>query len=316
MPFTHLLDESIKMTYALGTWAFGGTDWGGYQDDRVSMRVMEALFSFGINHIDTAYDYGNGHSERLCGQFIADKKDRVFIATKGFIGKSKEGILKSLDRSLTLLGVDTIDLYYIHWPKAKVDMRPHMEGLEQARALGKIRYIGVSNFSVEQMEQVSEVGKVDAHQLCYNILWRKAEDAIIPYCIKHGIPLLAYSPLAQGLLTGKFEKKPSFLFGDNRPQTVFYDEPFCGAIFQVIARLKAICTEHDVSLFSVAIQWVLRQRGFSDVIVGVRTLEQASEYQKAIKANIPEAMWQDVNDLSNALLKKYPPHTNIFKYYP
>ena len=117
-------------------------------------------------------------------------------------------MLAQIDQSLVRLQTDVIDLYYIHWPRQGQDLRPWMEGLEAARQQGKIRAVGVSNFSVDQMAQVATVGRIDAHQLCYNLVWRFAERAVIPYCREQQIAVTTYSSVAQGVLTGKFPRHP------------------------------------------------------------------------------------------------------------
>ena len=124
--------------------------------------------------------------------------------------------LAEVEGSLDRLGVDFVDLYYIHWPRTGWDMRPSMEGLERARAEGKIGAVGVSNFSVAEMEQVAEVGTIDAHQLGYNLIWRYAEEDVIPWCRAHGVKVVVYSTMAHGILTGKFGRDPGLREGDQR----------------------------------------------------------------------------------------------------
>src|SRR5215510_4851132 len=154
------------------------------------VATMEAALQHGITHFDTASDYGDGDSELLIGQFLRGRRDKVYLASKADTDDmSAVLMLDMVNKSLARLQTDVIDLYYIHWPRKGRDMRPLMEGLETARSQGKIKAIGVSNFSVEQMQQVAEVGRIDANQLCYNLLWRFDEAKVIPYCRANNIAI-------------------------------------------------------------------------------------------------------------------------------
>ena len=158
--------------------AQGGSWYAKDVSDADLLSTLEAAYRSGIRHFDTAAGYGNGRSETLLGRFLEGKRESVFLASKSHTDDlTAAASLAEVEGSLRRLAVEFIDLYYIHWPRAGRDMRPVMEGLEAARAQGKIGAVGVSNFSVAQMEQVSEVGRIDVHQLGYNLLWRYAEAA-------------------------------------------------------------------------------------------------------------------------------------------
>ena len=194
---------------ALGGSIFAGNDWP-YEVEQELLSTMAAALDQGMTHFDTASGYGNGRSEELIGQFLAGRRDAVFVASKSSVDAMDAALmLAEVEHSLARLRTDVIDLYYIHWPRRGNDLRPLMEGLERARAQGKIRAVGVSNFSVEQMEQVAQAGTIDAHQFCYNLLWRFAEADVLPYCREHGIAVVTYSSIAQGILTGKFPRHPA-----------------------------------------------------------------------------------------------------------
>lgn len=158
------------------------------ETERSLLAAMQTALGLGITHLDTASGYGGGRSEELIGEFLQGQREAVYLASKASINEmDAQLMLGMVEKSLQRLQTDFIDLYYIHWPRSGKDLRPLMEGLELARSQGKIGAIGVSNFSVEQMQQVAEVGTIDAHQLCYNLLWRFAERDVIPYCHQMGI---------------------------------------------------------------------------------------------------------------------------------
>jgi myo-inositol catabolism protein IolS len=187
--------------------SFYGLDHQHQQGESEILSALEAALENGITHFDTATDYGYGYSERLLGRFIAadfKRREHIFLASKANLNDiSARAINKAIEASLERLQTDVIDLYYLHWPRTGQDMRPWMQGLEAARQQGKIRAIGVSNFSVTQMQQLAKVGQIDAYQLGCNLLWRFGEKEILPYCAAQGIAVIAYSALAHGILSGK-----------------------------------------------------------------------------------------------------------------
>lgn len=221
-PLASPLDLQQKLL-GLGCWVFGAGQWQG-QAKAELMVAMAAALEHGITHFDTASGYGSGLSEEVVGQFLVGKRDQVFLASKAALDQmDARRMVEQVDKSLARLQTERIDLYYIHWPRSGKDMRPLMEGLELARQQGKIRAIGVSNFSVEQMAQVAEVGRLDACQLGYNLFWRVGEREVIPYCREQGIALITYSSIAQGILTGKFPRELQLQPGDQRSGIILFD---------------------------------------------------------------------------------------------
>ncbi len=300
---------------ALGCWVFGGDHWG-EQSDADSIDAMKTAWELGLTHWDTALGYGSGHSETLCVKFLKGKWDQVFLATKGHPGRKPESIIKSLNKSLSNLSTDYIDLYYFHWPRSDVDMRPHMELLEKEREKGTIGAIGVSNFSLEQMKQLNEVGKIDAHQLCYNLYWRAAEECLIPYCVNNDIAVVTYSSIAQGILTGKFPFRPVFKTGDFRPNTVFFQSDVWPHLFAATEKLKTITAEMNSPLQHLALQWVVQQSDITSVIVGARNGRQVNENAHALDRACPSEVMKKITDISNHVKSCLPYENNIFKYNP
>ena len=304
----------------LGCWVFGGDAWGG-QDDDDSITVMDEALAQGVNHFDTAIGYGGGRSERIVGQFIRDRdaRARICLATKGNMPKmTPEQAREQLQRSLENLGLDSVDLYYIHWPRSGKDMRPVMEQLERLRDEGLLKAIGVSNFSVEQMQHVSEVGTIDAHQLCYSLYWRYPEAEIIPYCQEQDIAVVTYSSLAQGILTGKFPKQPTFAEGDQRPKAVvWFKDDVWPTVYETTQRLKTLADEAKHPLTHLAVQWVLNQPGVTSVLVGARTPEQLRQSLAAREAKVAPAVLEQMTQLSEDVRAAIPAEAwNIFGMNP
>lgn len=304
---------------ALGTWSFGGIHWNG-QKEEDSLAALEASYIHGIRHIDTAISYGNGQSERIIKKFIRRhqmERAEIFLATKGNIGKGKSAtLINELNRSLKNLGVDYIDLYYIHWPRRSRDMRYAVETLQKEKEKGKIKALGVSNFTVEQLRGLEEVGSVDAHQFCYNLFWRQEEKEMIPYCQEHQIDLVTYSSLAQGLLTGKFGGNPSFEGDDVRPGTVFYEKEVWPAVYQGVEKLLQLAKQNDRSLTQMVIQWTLRRPWVASVLVGARNRKQAEENAGALECEVPDAVLEEMTVISDQVMCGMPQARNIFRYDP
>ncbi|MBX3010949.1 MAG: aldo/keto reductase [Caldilineaceae bacterium] len=299
--------------------ALGGTVFGD-QSDAGWLAVMQAALPNGINHFDTASGYGNGRSETLIGQYLRaepGRREAIFLASKTTPTEATvPAMVAQIEQSLARLQTDVIDLYYIHWPRQGQDLRPWMEALEQARHQGKIRAVGVSNFSVEQMAQVATVGTIDAHQLCYNLFWRFAERAIIPYCQAHGIAVITYSSVAQGVLTGKFPRQPLLAADDKRPNTVLFDAPVWPHVYAGVEKLKEIAAAAQRPLHQLAMRWVLQQPGIDTAVVGARTPAQVQDNAQALAGDIPEPLLAQMTAISDEVIPHIPDTGNQYRYYP
>lgn len=301
---------------ALGGSLFGADEYGG-EKAAALLAAMQAALARGINHFDTASDYGGGESEKLIGHFMAGKRAQVFVASKAGPDEMDAGVmLAQVERSLERLQTDSIDLYYIHWPRRGKDPRPLMEGLERARALGKIRAVGVSNFSVEQMALAAQAGRVDAHQLCYSLLWRFAEAELIPYCVEHNIAVITYSSIAQGVLTGKFPRQPQLAPGDQRARTVHFEPNVWPHVYEAVEAFKQVAARAGVPLTHLAIRWVLAQPGIHTAVVSARTSEQLHDNANALDHDIPDAVLADLTAISDSVMPRIPDVGNMYRYYP
>ena len=272
----------------MGTWQAGKRMWVGIEDAD-SIKAIRAAIDAGITTIDTAEVYGEGHSERIVAQALSDVRDQVEYATKVFANRLKyDQVIAACDRSLKNLNTDYIDLYQIHWPAGAFNSEPvpieeTMSALNHLKEQGKIRAIGVSNFSRAQLAEASQYGRIDSLQPPYSLFWRQVEKETAPYCVENHISILAYSPLAQGLLTGKFTRTQQFDPADNRAKNKLFQGDNFERAQQALDKLRPIAERHHATLAQLALAWLIAQPQ-TNAIAGARYPEQAKDNAQA--ANI------------------------------
>jgi len=290
-----------------GGWQAGRDLWVGI-DDAESIAAFQAALDAGITTFDTAEDYGAGHSERMIARALGHRRHEIVIATKvSWDHLRRDQIVAACERSLTNLGTDVIDLYQIHWPAGtfgseRVPLAESMEALVRLRDAGKIRAIGVSNFDLPQLRQACALGPVDALQPAYSLLWRHAERELLPFCRAEGIAVLAYSPLAQGLLTGKLGPDHALAEGDNRRDNLLFQPPLRARVHAVVEAMRPWAAARGITLAQLALAWVADQPGTA-AIAGARTPAQARENAAAgdvilepeLRARL-DALTQDVSE--------------------
>lgn len=272
-----------------GAWAIGGGGWAsgwGPQDDNESIAAIHKALDLGINWIDTAAVYGLGHSEEVVARALDGISDRPYIFTKcglvwderGNISNSlkRDSIRREVEASLRRLRVEVIDLYQIHWPNPDEDIEEGWSTLAELQKEGKVRYIGVSNFSVEQMQRAMRIAPISSLQPPYNLLNRSIEKEILPFCQEHNIGVIAYSPMASGLLTGKVtaEWVRNLPEDDWRKRSPEFNEPRLSRNLRLVEKLREIGSRHGKSPAEVAIAWVLRHPAVTGAIVGARRPDQ------------------------------------------
>ena len=282
-----------------GGWAAGGAAFGEVED-RESVAAIRRSIELGSTFVDTAEVYGNGHSEEIVGEALAGlPRDEVFVATKvSGSDLRRSAIKKAIDGSLRRLRLDHVDLYQMHWPDANSDVQESMQAMDELVRDGKIRYIGVSNFDVRLMEQALEVRHIDSLQPPLDMLMRDIEDEILPFCLDRGIGVVVYSPMAKGLLTGKYKSTDTFPAGDVRSQ----DPRFRGENFQrnlrIVERLVPVAARSGKTTAQLAIAWTLAQPGVTVSIVGAKRPSQVDE-------NVGAGDWaltpQDLQDIDEIL---------------
>jgi len=285
--------SGIKIsTIIMGTWQAGKDMWVGI-DDAESIRGITAAYDAGITTFDTAEVYGNGHSEKIVGKALKDVRDNVVIATKVFSNHLEyPQVMDACHRSLKNLGTDYIDLYQIHWPPGsfghkKVPLEETMGALGDLKAQGKIRAIGVSNFSGSQLEAAAAHGRIDSLQPPYSLFWRKVETDALPYCLENDVTVLAYSSMAQGLLTGKFGPDHTFAKGDHRFRNKLFQPENYGRVQGALEKLRPIAAANDITLGQLALAWLVSRPGVC-AIAGARNAEQAAQNAAAGKVRLSE----------------------------
>ena len=264
-----------------GGWQAGKSGWTNI-DDAQTIAAHQAAFDSGITTFDTAEAYGEGYSERILAQALGSKRDQIIIATKVFADHLKPAqIVEACERSLKNLGTDRIDLYQIHWPSGSfgsdiVPIAESMGALNQLKEAGKIRAIGVSNFSRVQLEEAAKYGRVDTLQPPYSLFWRQVEAETVPYCIENKISIIAYSPMAQGLLTGKFDRAHKFDDGDNRANNKLFQGETYERAQNALDMLRPLADKYGITLGQLSLAWLIAQPQTS-AIVGARNAEQATQ---------------------------------------
>lgn len=273
----------------LGTWVTGGWAWGG-SDEAESIRAIVRGLELGISFIDTAPVYGFGRSEEILGKALREwgRRETVTVATKCGLewdekqihirrNSSPERIRFEIDQSLRRLGLERIDLYQVHWPDRNTPFEATLETLLQLQAEGKIRYFGLSNFSVQQIEACLSNAPVASLQPPFNLFERAAANELLPYCRDHGLATLVYGGLCRGLLSGKFTGEERFKKGDlRRGDPKFKPDKFKQYVKAVDA-LKKIAARYHRSMAQFALRWALQQPGVTCVIAGARTPAQVED---------------------------------------
>ena len=265
----------------MGLWQAGKEMWVGI-DDKETTRAIRAAYEAGITTFDTAEAYGKGHSEQILAAATSDIRDKVIYATKVFADHLKyDQVLEACERSLKNLQTDYIDLYQIHWPSGsfgfeEVPIAETMRALNALKDQGKIRSIGVSNFSSDQLKEALQYGPIDSLQPPYSLLWRHVETDTAPFCAENNITILAYSPMAQGFLTGKFGPQHRFEPGDVRARNKLFQPEMYARVQTVLAKLHPIAKQKGVTLAQLALGWIISHAG-TCAIAGARNAGQASE---------------------------------------
>lgn len=272
-----------------GSWAVGGGGWQfgwGAQDDRDSIAAINRALDLGINWIDTAAVYGLGHSEEVVGKALEGREDKPYIFTKCSMVWNEKGeishslkpgsIRREVENSLRRLKVDVIDLYQIHWPDPETDIEVGWSTLANLKREGKVRYIGVSNFNVEQMKRAMAIAPIDSLQPPYSLIRPEVEEEILPFCGLNDIGVIVYSPMMSGLLSGKMtrERINSFPADDWRKNNVEFQEPRLYRNLWLAELLKSMGRRHGLSAGEMAIAWTLRNPTVTGAIVGGRSPEQ------------------------------------------
>ena len=295
-----------------GAWAIGGSGWQfgwGSQDDNDSIAAIHRALELGVNWIDTAAVYGLGHSEEVVGAALKSwSGPRPYVFTKCGRSWDKEGnvgivlradsIRREVEDSLRRLSIDVIDLYQIHWPPNpdSAELEEGWSTLASLQRQGKVRWIGVSNFNVQQLRRAQALAPVTSLQPRYSLVHREAEDEVLPYCLRENIGVIVYSPMASGLLTGAMtrERAAKLPKDDWRRTHPDFTEPNLSRNLALVERLQEIARRHDRSAGEVAIAWTLHNPAITGAIVGARNARQAEGVMRAGELRLTD---KEVNEI-------------------
>ncbi len=285
---------------AYGTWQFGG-DWGTV-DEESAIATIRRAHELGVNFFDTAQAYGFGVAERILGSALAEplrrERDSIVIATKGGLrldaeeglvrDSSPEWLRSGVEESLANLGIDQIDLYQVHWPDPGTPFTETGRALRQLVNEGKIRRVGVSNFSTEQTAELSRSCAVEAMQPPYHLFRPEIEDELLPYALEHGLGVLAYGPLAHGLLGGQMGERTTFPDDDWRSVSDLFEGEAYRRNLETVGRLAELAAELDITVSQLAIAWTLAHPAVQVAIVGARSAEHLAESVAAAEVELGE----------------------------
>lgn len=287
---TKLGNSDLEITrIGVGAWAMGGSGWAfgwGEQDDQDSISAIRAAIDAGINWIDTAAVYGLGHSEEVVAQAIRDLPRRPYIFSKCerrwdenrriFPSLKAESIRQECEDSLRRLKIDAIDLYQVHWPDPDADIEEGWAEMARLREQGKVRWIGVSNFNARQIERAMKIAPVTSLQPPYSLLARDVERDILAFALRHNIGVIVYSPMRNGLLSGKMtrERAQNLPQDDWRSRNPDFQEPRLSRNLELVELLRKIGARHGRTPGEVAIAWTLANPAVTAAIVGVRRADQ------------------------------------------
>jgi aryl-alcohol dehydrogenase-like predicted oxidoreductase len=295
----------------IGAWAIGGGGWNGSmgpQNEDDSIPAIHAALDHGLNWIDTAALYGLGHSEVVVAQALKGRSPRPYVFTKcervwdatGNIGASLKAatIRRECEDSLRRLQTDVIDLYQIHWPEPDEDIEEGWTELANLRKEGKVRYIGVSNFSVAQMKRAEAIAPITSLQPPYSIVTSQIEQEILPFTAQNNIGVIVYSPMSAGLLTGSMtrERVANFAAEDWRRNLPNFQEPLLSRNLKLVERLREIGNRHGRSPGEVAIAWTLNNPAITGAIVGFRSAKQVAGIIGAAEFRLLPSEMEEIDD--------------------
>lgn len=299
MKYRYLGNSNLKVSaVGLGTWAYGNDTFGEVEDQQ-SIETIRTAVQSGINLIDTAPAYGAGHAEKVVGRAIKGIRDKVIIATK--CGTHREGpkyirdlsparIRREIEDSLRRLDIEQIDLYQIHWPDPDTPLEESVDELLKLKQEGKFKYLGVCNFDIELMDQISDMTDIISLQPQYSLLKREIEEELLPYIIKNNLGSLSYGTLGGGILSAKYEERPQFDDEkDNRAGFYpFFKEENWQQTQSLIELLREIAEIHKQTPAQVAINWSINRPAITTALVGAKSEKQAMENAAAADFNLSE----------------------------
>jgi aryl-alcohol dehydrogenase-like predicted oxidoreductase len=286
-----------------GAWAIGGSGYDsgwGPQDDEDSVAAIHHALELGVNWIDTAAQYGFGHSEQIVGRALAGLERRPYVFTKGGQPEGqgrtttqslrRDSLLREAEASLARLGLEAIDLYQIHWPEPEEEIEEGWSTLAELKERGLVRHIGVSNFTVQQLRRAQAIAPVETLQPPYSLIDQEAGEEILPFAERQGIGVIVYSPMASGMLSGTMtrERAETLPQDDWRRHSDRFREPELSKNLELVERLRRVATRHDTTPGAVAVAWTLLNPAVDGAIVGFRRPGQVDPVLMAANLQLSE----------------------------
>lgn len=286
----------------LGTWQFSNDS--NFNVDRAdSKRIIREAIELGINFFDTGESYGKGLSEEILGEALQGVNKEIVISTKvREYNLDSKSLVNSIELSLKRLKRECIDIYHVHWPTKQVPFIETFETMKKLQVEGKIRYIGVSNFAVDELKEACDITDIVTIQNPYSVLWRCNEQDTHKFCKEHEIGILAYSPLAQGLLTERFQKKLLQNLKPSQQENVLYQENLRKIILNILKKLEVISKNSAINMSQLAISWLLNKPEVVSTIIGVTTIEQLRANIDTVNLELSEELMNKTNDISDILI--------------
>lgn len=296
---------------AFGCWGIISDNHWGQREEAESLSAISAAIDLGINFFDTAAMYGDGQSELLLGKAIANRRDKVIIASKMKPGELQAAQIQiACDRALERLGTDYLDLWQIHWPDPTMPIQETWDAMCQLRDAGKVRYLGVCNFGVRDLTTMTDLPEMPAtNQLPYSPVFRAIEFDLLPYCLNHRVDVLVYSPLMHGLLADKYDEPNDVPvgrartrhFSRHREQTRHNEDGCEVETFRAVLELREIARRLGIGSATLTLRWLLAKRGIGAIIVGARNAKQVAQNMESVADRLPQEVEQQVDRLTEPL---------------
>lgn len=318
MEFTTIGAAGTRVSrLALGCWQFSGDATWGAQDRKDSIATVHAALEAGINFFDTAEMYGDGLSETILGEALQGRRQEAIIASKvSQLPLTGDTVCRACEASLKRLKTDWIDLYQVHFWDRQTPIDECLKALLDLRDAGKVRTIGTCNSGMNDLSQMMALVKPATNQMPYSLLWRAIEFAIQPRCLALGVGILAYSPLAQGLLTGRFKSPEEVpvgrartrLFSKTRPQTRHGEPGKEQEAFAAVSRIRTLCAQAGIPMAAASLGWLLSQPSVVAAIVGARSPRQIEENAQSVSRPFPRPLFDELSRATEALKEELGPN--------
>ena len=321
MKYTKIAQGQLEISsVCMGCWALAGDATWGSQEKTDSIDTVRAAIDAEINFFDTAELYGKGYSEQILGEALGADRDKVIIGSKFIRSAEAENVKAACEESLVNLGTDYIDLYHIHWPSRDVPFAETVRAMEDLKSAGKVRHLAVCNFGPEDLSDILDLMVPSVNQLPYNLLWRAIEFEILPASLAAEVPVTCYSPMMQGLLTGKFRSADDVPAGRARTRLYSGDRPKAnhgeaGAeeeTFKAIAEIADLAEQSGLDMAAMTLAWLIEREGVAGVIVGARSPEQIRHNAAAGDMTLPPDVSARLDEITEPLKQKMGPNADMW----